>query len=77
MNHIRIFRQYIPTYIVLLVVLEYLAMMVAVYVSYALRFPLADAAQVDFGDVLPRAHIYAAVNLICMIAMGAYRPAQQ
>ena len=74
MNHIRIFRQYIPTYIVLLVVLEYLAMMAAVYAAYTVRFSFSPVALADFGDVQPRAHIYAAVNLVCMIAMGAYRP---
>lgn len=49
-------------------------MMVAVYAAYTVRFSFGTASPVDFGDVQPRAHIYAAVNLICMIAMGAYRP---
>lgn len=74
MNHIRIFRQYIPTYIVFLVILEYAAMVAAVYAAHSLRFSFSNAVLTDFVDVQPRAHIYAVVNLICMVAMGAYRP---
>ena len=74
MNHIRIFRQHIPSHLVLLIVLEYIAMVAAVYVAHALRFSWSDAAWPDFSGVQSRAQVYAAVNLVCMIAMGAYRP---
>ena len=75
MNHIRIFRQHIPAYILLLVLLEYIAMVAAVYAAHSLRFNLWDGvAAVDMTSVQSRAHLYAWVNLICMIAMGAYRP---
>lgn len=75
MNHIRIFRQYIPAYIIVLVVLEYVTMVAAVYAAHNLRFHfLSDAVQIDLQGVQSRAQVYAIVNLICMIAMGAYRP---
>lgn len=74
MNHIRIFRQYIPTHVVLLVLLEYVAMVAAVYAAHSLRFSLGMATLDEIAEVPPRAHIYALVNLVCMIAMGAYRP---
>ncbi len=75
MNHIRIFRQHIPAYILLLVLLEYIAMVVAVYAAHHVRFNLwGGVAEVDMANVQSRAHVYAWVNLVCMIAMGAYRP---
>ncbi len=75
MNHIRIFRQHIPAYIVLLVALEYAAMVAAVFAAHSLRFSYwGGGTELDFASVHPRAHVYAVINLICMIAMGAYRP---
>ena len=74
MNHIRIFRQHIPSHLVLLIVLEYIAMVAAVYAAHTLRFSWGEAALPDFSGVQSRAQVYAAVNLLCMIAMGAYRP---
>lgn len=75
MNHIRIFRQHIPYHVVALVVLEYVAMMVAVYLGHVIRFSwYGDALLPHLEEVLPRAHTYAGINLLCMIAMGAYRP---
>jgi len=73
-NHIRIFRQYIPAHILLFVLLEYLALLVAVYSAHQIRFSFFGIREVDFTGVLPRAQIYALINLISMIAMGAYRP---
>ena len=50
-------------------------MVVAVYAAHQVRFNLwGDVAAVDMTNVQSRAHVYAWVNLICMIAMGAYRP---
>jgi sugar transferase (PEP-CTERM system associated) len=58
----------------MLVLLEYAAMVAAVYAAHALRFSFGSTSFQGFSDIQPRAHIYALVNLICMIAMGAYRP---
>lgn len=74
MNHIRIFRQHIPYHVALLVVFEYIAMVVAVYLGCMIRFSWTDGVWPYFSEVLPGAHLYAAINLLCMIAMGAYRP---
>ncbi len=75
MNHIRIFRQYIPTYILLLAVLEYIAMIAAVYAAHSLRFAFGGDVPIADLSISPSdAHLYATVNLVCMIAMGAYRP---
>ena len=58
----------------MLVLLEYLAMVGAVYAAHSLRFSFGFSSFADYSALQPRAHAYAMVNLICMIAMGAYRP---
>jgi sugar transferase (PEP-CTERM system associated) len=57
--------------------LEYLAMLGAVVVAYALRFSIDFSDWDKLNDVLGRAHIYALVNILCIIAMGVYRPLGQ
>ena len=74
MNHIRIFRQHIPAYILLFVLFEFLAMIAAVYAAHAIRFFSSELDATVYEGVDVQAQIYAIVNLICMIAMGAYRP---
>ncbi|MFT3929912.1 MAG: TIGR03013 family PEP-CTERM/XrtA system glycosyltransferase [Spongiibacteraceae bacterium] len=59
----------------MLVLLEYVAMFAAVYAAHSLRFNFWGGVEaVDMTAIQSRAHIYACVNLVCMIAMGAYRP---
>lgn len=59
----------------MLVVLEYVAMVAAVYAAHSVRFGFFNIISgVDLEGVQSRAQVYAIVNLICMIAMGAYRP---
>jgi sugar transferase (PEP-CTERM system associated) len=60
--------------VVALVVLEYVAMMAAVYLGHTIRFSWYASASPYLGAVAPQAHTYAGINLLCMIAMGAYRP---
>ena len=74
MNHIRIFRQHIPYHVALLIVLEYFAMVGAVYFGYLIHQRWQGGLPLDLSVVLPYAHVYAGTNLVCMIAMGAYRP---
>jgi sugar transferase (PEP-CTERM system associated) len=73
-SRIRIFRQQVPAQLILIAVLEYLVMLGAVLVAYALRFSVDLDDWDGLDDVLGRAHIYALVNLLCIMAMGAYRP---
>ena len=82
MNHIRIFRQNVPTPIALLAILEYGALVLSVYVANALRFnhnwadftSNFDLLSLNVSDVGLRAHIYALINFLCLVAIGAYRP---
>ncbi len=76
MNYIRIFRQRVPAQLVMLAVLEYFSMALAVHVGYALRFSdLSGWGQIDGLQL--RAHAYATINLLCILAMGAYLPARE
>lgn len=74
MNHIRIFRQHIPSQLLLLVAVEYLVLLAAVWVGHMLRFSWGSWEFSAAEGMQSRAHIYALVNLLSMIAMGAYRP---
>lgn len=51
-------------------------MFAAVYAAHSVRFNFwGDGVEaVDMAAIQSSAHVYAWVNLICMIAMGAYRP---
>jgi sugar transferase (PEP-CTERM system associated) len=73
-NHIRIFRQYIPVYLLVLVVLEYCAMVAAVYIGHVLRFSWGEWVLPAADDDLWRGHVYALINILSMIALGSYRP---
>ena len=73
MNHIRIFRQYIPVYLLVLVVLEYCAMVAAVYIGHAIRFSWGEWTFPGDAD-LWLGHVYALINILSMIALGSYRP---
>jgi sugar transferase (PEP-CTERM system associated) len=80
MKHIRIHRQNVPVPVVLLALLEYGALVLSMYSAYIVRtiargMPLSVEAfvRLDFTGVPHHAHIYAATNLLCMLAFGAYR----
>ncbi len=77
MNYIRIFRQRVPASLVLLAILEYLLMVLAVHFGYALRFSIAPTNWEAMSEVQLRAHAYATVNLLCILAMGTYLPARE
>ena len=60
--------------VILLAVLEYGVMVAAVYLAHSIRF-FGESWDADVGGaVWPRAHCYALINFLCMMAMGAYRP---
>ncbi|MET0379612.1 MAG: TIGR03013 family XrtA/PEP-CTERM system glycosyltransferase [Spongiibacteraceae bacterium] len=74
MNHIRIFKHHVPVPIAALAVLEYGVLFVSVYVAHWLRFPHEVSLATLFDvSIAPRAHAYAIVNLVCMIAIGSYK----
>ncbi|NJD18121.1 MAG: TIGR03013 family PEP-CTERM/XrtA system glycosyltransferase [Gemmatimonadetes bacterium] len=80
MKHIRILRQNIPVPVVLLALAEYGALVLAIYAAYTLRviargMPLTVEAfrLLDYTGVAANAHTYAVVNVLCMVALGAYR----
>lgn len=83
MNHIRIFRQNVPTPIALLAVLEYGALVLSVYVAQFLRFAPGSPLSLerytswqtfDVSDLGLRANVFALINFLCLVAIGAYRP---
>ncbi len=74
MNHIRIFRQYIPLELLFLILLEYCLLVVAVYAGYYLRFEwIGGQPEYSFSGLASLAYGYGAVMLVCMLSMGAYR----
>lgn len=62
-----------PTPLALLATLEYGALVAAVYVAYWLRFAEMEGGN-GMGEVGLRAHLFAGVNFLSLIAIGAYRP---
>jgi sugar transferase (PEP-CTERM system associated) len=74
MNHIRIFRQNVPTPLALLALLEYGALVAAVYAAHWLRFRLAIDSDVSISEIGLRAHLFAGINFFSLVAIGAYRP---
>lgn len=73
MNHIRIFRQNVPTPLALLATLEYGALVASVYAAHWLRFAVTNSDLV-LPDIGFRAHLFAIINFFSLIAIGAYRP---
>ena len=68
----QLFRHQIPTEFVLLGIVEFLALIFALYLGLELRF-LGDSWQLTIGSFFPKALLYAAVMQMSLIAVGVYQ----
>ena len=68
----QLFRHQIPTEFVLLGIVEFLALIFALYLGLELRF-LGDSWQQTIGSFFPKALLYAAVMQMSLIAVGVYQ----
>lgn len=80
MKHIRVLRLNVPVPVALLALLEYGALVLAMYAAYILRaiargMPLTVEAfgLLDFTGVAAHANHFALINMLSMVAFGAYR----
>ncbi len=65
-------RYYIPTEYVALAVIEFLALMLALYLALEIRFWGGDWHH-GFGSFLPKALLYTFVMQTCLVAFGLYQ----
>lgn len=65
-------RYYIPTEFVALAVIEFLALMLALYLALEIRFWGSDW-HYGFGSFLPKALLYTLVMQTCLVAFGLYQ----
>ncbi|MFC3104872.1 TIGR03013 family XrtA/PEP-CTERM system glycosyltransferase [Salinisphaera aquimarina] len=78
MNTLRVFNHYIHVKFLMLGAVQFVFLVFSVYWAALLRFigqtvPLTD----DFLFLLPKAVIFAATIILCLSAMGLYRPQRQ
>ena len=67
-----LFRHQLPTEFVLLGIIEFLALMLALYLALELRFE-GDSWQPVIGSFLPKALLYAVVMQLSLVAMSVYQ----
>ena len=68
----RLFRYHIPTEFVLLAVIEFLVLMLSLYLALEIRF-FGDSWKSSFGAFLPKAFLYATVMQLSLVAFGVYQ----
>jgi len=68
----RLFRYHVPTEFVLLAIIEFLALMLSLYLSLEFRFFDDDWTR-SLGSFLPRAILYATVMQLSLVAFGVYQ----
>lgn len=68
----RLFRYYIPTEFVLLGVVEFLILMLSLYLALELRF-MGSGWQGFFGSFFPKAFLYASIMQLSLVAFGVYQ----
>ncbi|MGD8853920.1 MAG: TIGR03013 family PEP-CTERM/XrtA system glycosyltransferase [Gammaproteobacteria bacterium] len=68
----QLFRHYIPTEYFLLAVIEFLFLVLSLYLGLETRF-LGDAWKANIGTFFPKAILYASVMLLSLIAFGLYQ----
>lgn len=65
-------RYYVPTELVVLAVIEFLVLILSLYLAFTLRFWWSDW-HYDFHDFMSKALIYAFVMQLCLVAFGVYQ----
>ena len=68
----QLFRYHIPTEFVLLAIIEFLALILSLYLALELRF-LGDDWKTSFGPFLPKAIAYAVLMQFSLLAFGVYQ----
>ncbi len=68
----RLFRYYVPTEFILLAIIEFLALILSLYLALESRF-LGNDWTASLGDFLPRAFLYAIVMQLSLVAFGVYQ----
>lgn len=68
----RLFRYHVPTEFVLLASIEFLVLMLSLYLALELRF-FGNGWTRSFGAFLPKAFLYAAVMQLSLLAFGVYQ----
>jgi sugar transferase (PEP-CTERM system associated) len=65
-------RYYIPTEFVVVAVIEFLILMLSLYLAIEIRF-WDKGWHADFGSFMPKALVYAIVMQLCLLAFGVYQ----
>jgi sugar transferase (PEP-CTERM system associated) len=65
-------RYYIPTEFIVLAVIEFLVLLLSLYLALEIRFWDSDWRS-DFGDFLPKALVYVVVMQLSLLAFGMYQ----
>ena len=65
-------RYYIPTEFVILAVVEFVVLILSLYLAFTIRF-WGTEWQFDFDEFMPKALVYAVVLQLCLVAFGVYQ----
>ena len=65
-------RYYVPTEFVVLAVIEFLVLILSLYLAFAIRF-WGGEWQFDIGEFLPKALVFATVLQLSLVAFGVYQ----
>jgi len=65
-------RYYIPTEFVVVAAIEFLILILSLYLALEIRF-WGNDWQSDFGEFLPKALVYAITMQLCLVAFGVYQ----
>ena len=65
-------RYYVPTEFVILAVVEFVVLILSLYLAFTIRF-WGGEWQFDFDEFMPKALVYAVVLQLCLVAFGVYQ----
>lgn len=65
-------RYYIPTEFVVLAIIEFLVLILSLYLAIIFRF-WADEQPLELEEIMPKALVYAMVMQLCLVAFGVYQ----
>ena len=68
----KLLRYYVPTEFVVVAIIEFLALLLSLYLALEIRFWNKDW-HTEFGDFLPKALVYAIIMQLSLLAFGVYQ----
>ena len=68
----QLFRYHIPTEFVLLAIIEFLVLMLSLYLALEFRF-FGNSWEISFGSFFPKAFLYATIMQFSLVAFGVYQ----